>query len=420
MRQSLNALQMLGLVLSLAGAAFATTVRIDVVPASDNNATSVTATPGSEVAYQIYIQVISDNTATADNNGLAFFTVDILTDLGVEQPAMDSFSALVNQAFTVVRSLGTPQDDDILQIGGGQNTFAGGTVTAGIGSGEGQLIGQGRLITPSAEGSHTVAIGPSSQANVFAAGSLTSAGQATLQAGPGFTIAVSSVSTTPTIQFDVVPASNNNARSVKVTPGGEVEYEVFAQVISGDTTTTDNNGLASFTVNILTDLGVAQQPMDSFSSVIANAFPTGQSLGTSLNDDIIGIHGEQNTATGGTVTAGIGSERQLIGQGRLTAPTTEASYTVEIGPNSQAKVFTAGSTSSTTDATLDAGSGFTIVVTTSTTPDTVSGDTLTTGALLGGLAFVMIVAAFFLAGPMAAMFALLLLPLLLIAVLMNS
>lgn len=211
MRLSVSALAA-GSTLVLAGAASATTVRFDVVPTSDTSATSVTVTPGAEVPYQVYVHVISDNTTTVDNNGLSFFTLEVLTNLTVAQQPLSNFATLIADSFTVVQSLGTVQDDDIVQIGGGQNTFAGGTVTAGIGSGSGwQLIGEGKFLTPTTEGSYTVAPGSDSLANVFAAGSTTSATQATLQLGPGFTIVVAEASTSTT--------TGNTSSSDAVTKG---------------------------------------------------------------------------------------------------------------------------------------------------------------------------------------------------------
>jgi hypothetical protein len=372
MRQGLASLVAVAAFSAFVGEAGATTVTFNVVPTADPTATSVTAAPGAEVPYQLFAQVISDTAGTPDNNGLSFFSVDITTNLGVTQQPLDSFDPQIATTFTVTQSLGTPQGGNVLQsnivqIGGGQNTFAGGTVRAGIGTGNTPtLLGTGRFLTSTTVGSYSVGVASTSQANVFLPVSLSSAKQATVTTGPGFTIIVTpstTPSTTPTVQFSVVPTSNINATSVTVAPGATVPYQIYVQVTSGSTTTTDNNGLASFTLSVLTNLGTAQQPLSSFSTAINQAFPNNQSLGTPQGSDIIGISAAQNTS--GTVTPGIGSQRQLIGQGQLVAPTTEASYTVGIGPNPQATVFGPGSTSSTITPTVQAGSGFTIVVSSS-------------------------------------------------------
>lgn len=181
----------LAVIILFAGPASAAVVTFDLVPANTPNATEVTALPGSEVPYQIFVEVTSEDPNLVDNNGLSFFSINIGTNLVVEQPPLTQFSPQIAQTFTIVQSLGTPSGDDILQIGGGQNTFAGGSVTGGIGQAQAVLIGQGVFRTPTLEGPYQVAIdATTSTANVFTAGSLNSAVAATLVAGPGFTINV--------------------------------------------------------------------------------------------------------------------------------------------------------------------------------------------------------------------------------------
>lgn len=199
----------------LGGVATAATVRFDVVPTDNVTATEIQVTPGSEVGYDLYAQVTSDNADTADNNGLSFFTLDVTTNLGVAQPALTQFETQIGQLFSIVQSLGTPQDDDIVQIGGGQNSFAGGNAQAGIGTGsERILIGQGRFITPDTLGTFSIGIADTSRANVFAAGSTTSASQATFLAGPGFAIV-----TTDTPDNDVTAAAEQTAADRALTGG---------------------------------------------------------------------------------------------------------------------------------------------------------------------------------------------------------
>jgi hypothetical protein len=178
------------------GPALATTVRFDIVPTNAPNATTVQVTPGTDVPYDLYALVSSDDAATPDNNGLAFFTVDVTTNLGVPQQPLTAFTAQIGQLFTIVQSLGTPNDDDILQIGGGQNTFAGGTSQGGVAVGtQRTLIGQGVLKTPAATGVFSVGLADTSRANVFNPGSVTSAKQATFVAGPGFAVRISNATT---------------------------------------------------------------------------------------------------------------------------------------------------------------------------------------------------------------------------------
>lgn len=195
-RRTVFACVAIGLLIT-AGPVSAATVRFTLVPAADNAATQVRVTPGAEVPYQVYVQVTSDTPSIPDNNGLAFFTFVIDTDLGVQQRPLDAFSTLVGQAFPIVQGLGTVRDDDILEIGGGQNTFAGGAVTSGVGVGQAQLIGSGRFITPTTPGLYTVKIRDGATANVFASGSIASARPGTISLGPGFTIVAANSVTPP-------------------------------------------------------------------------------------------------------------------------------------------------------------------------------------------------------------------------------
>jgi hypothetical protein len=235
-------------------------------------------------------------------------------------------------------------------------------------------------------------------------------------------LAWANTATATTVRFDVVPTADNAATSVTYAPGAAVPYQIYAQVISDDTTTADNNGLAFFSLELTTNLTVTQRALTAFPTQIAQAFTLVQSLGTLTNDDIAQIGGGQNTPGGGTVTAGIGSTRQLIGEGNFVAPTTLGTYTVGIGPSTSAQVLAAGSLTNVKQATIQAGPGFSIVVAETTTPTTssqISSNALVAAGVFGGLAVMVFVAALFLSGPLAAMLAILLLPLLGIVMLMN-
>lgn len=193
MLKMLKTLAAHGFLATLASTAGAATAVFDLVPAADNTATQVTVGRAAEVPYQIFVQVFSDDPATVDNNGLSFFSLGINTEFGVQQPPLDSFAPIIAQSFVNVQSLGTPVNDDLVQIGGGQNTLAGGAVTTGIGTNQRQLIGQGRFLAPTQLGSFRVGIAADSQANVLLPGSLASSTAATVQAGPGFTVLVADV-----------------------------------------------------------------------------------------------------------------------------------------------------------------------------------------------------------------------------------
>ena len=175
-------------VLTWAGPASAATVTFDIVPTGAHaaGATEVVVAPGQEVPYEITASVTSDDTTAQDNNGLAFFTLTLETDLGVAQMAADKFDADIAQAFTLLAGLGTPSDDDLLEIGGGQNTFLPGAATTGVAVGQTQVLVRGRLTTPQTEDTFTISLAGS--ANAFDPGSDTSVSPATVSIGPGFTI----------------------------------------------------------------------------------------------------------------------------------------------------------------------------------------------------------------------------------------
>ena len=179
-----------GLIAATAGVAGAATVRFDIVPISNPRATQITVGRAAEIPYQILVEVFSDDPGQVDNNGLSFFSIGVTTDFGIQQPPLDSFSPVIAQSCTSIQSLGIPQGDDLVQIGGGQDTLTGGSVTPGIGTNQQVTIGQGRLLAPTQLGSYRVGIASNSQANVLLPSSLGRATQANVQAGPGFTVLV--------------------------------------------------------------------------------------------------------------------------------------------------------------------------------------------------------------------------------------
>jgi hypothetical protein len=170
----------------MAGVSPAATVTFNIVPEGGSAGDTVTVAPGASVDYRIEAIVTSDDPVTTDNNGLAFFSVDVLTDLGVTQSAADAFDPAIGSAFPLVQSLGQPSDDDILEIGGGQNIFSSGTAVTGIGVGATQTLATGSLTTPSTEGTFTITLDAS--ANVLDTGTDTSASTANVVTGSGFTI----------------------------------------------------------------------------------------------------------------------------------------------------------------------------------------------------------------------------------------
>ena len=132
MKRFAVALAIVGLVATAASAA---TVKLRIVPMGhdptegDAQPVPVVAVDGL-VAYEVYAEVIGD-----DNGGLAFFSVDIETDTGLQQPVIGpngegAFSSTVQQYF----SLGgwgpwegwpevSGDADDLLEVAGVQNVF---------------------------------------------------------------------------------------------------------------------------------------------------------------------------------------------------------------------------------------------------------------------------------------------------------
>ena len=81
-----------------------------------------------------------------------------------------------------------------------------------------------------------------------------------------------------TVRFNIVPASNRNAQIRTIKTGSMIKYIIVVNVIS-DTAQTDNAGLALFTVNVETDLGVEQAPATEFVPVVRDNFRLFPSLG---------------------------------------------------------------------------------------------------------------------------------------------
>lgn len=140
------------------------------------------------------------------------------------------------------------------------------------------------------------------------------------------------------VLFDISPSTgaplNNNTAgiptttTIQVEPGTVVSYQVG--VFVQPTPTFPNvNGLASFNIDILTNLGVAQRPLDQFNASLIQSFPAGRSLGTPLGDDIFEIAATQDLS--GFTNAGVGlGARQVIGTGQLITPNTEGDFQITV------------------------------------------------------------------------------------------
>lgn len=151
--------------LVLPAAASAQSVIYNVVPASDESATTRTVLTGSQIQYYLYATVEPDEPGVNDNSGLAAIIINIDTDLDIEQPPVSMLSETIQDDF-LFPSSGTPFEDDLLEIGGAQASFAGDPVT-GLGQDVPFLVATGFFQTPNIQGTFHVRVAEDSTANVF-------------------------------------------------------------------------------------------------------------------------------------------------------------------------------------------------------------------------------------------------------------
>ena len=118
-------------------------VEYDVVPARGALA-PVVVVSGTPVGYEVIITVNDD-----DNEGLNFFSFDVLTDLELDQTLDNTeFDALVLDLFDFLGpNLGAPSGDDIFGFEGTQGFGTDSTI--GVGQGGGQRLLIGEVTTPS-------------------------------------------------------------------------------------------------------------------------------------------------------------------------------------------------------------------------------------------------------------------------------
>ena len=184
-----------GAILFTAIASSAANVHFEIVPLIDGEPVDLAATPeitiapGDPVAYEITALVAPTDPAASDNDGLAFFRFDILTDLGVPQPSADGFEETIHEVFTLLRSLGTSSADDLIKIQAAQDTVIGRTpLLTGVAQQQAQVLVGGILATPAIEGTFHVALGGDVQASVFETGGSGRLETATTTVGTGFAV----------------------------------------------------------------------------------------------------------------------------------------------------------------------------------------------------------------------------------------
>lgn len=182
-----------GLVICCASAvpAQAATVTFDLAPLIAVAGNEVVVAPGQQVEYQLVVTVVSD-TPVADNLGLELFDLNIQTGSSIAQLPPEAFTPVIAENFPMGSSLGTVENDRILNVGGSQVAL-GTPFFEGVGVGQPTILATGRFNTPAVETTFTVKVEDDPAAYVAGAGSKEGqAVQATGVAGPGFIIRTSS------------------------------------------------------------------------------------------------------------------------------------------------------------------------------------------------------------------------------------
>ena len=190
--------------LSVALPAGAATVTYDLVLTAAPAVRTVTVAPGTTVNVTL-TALLQPAGSPPDSDGLAGVNMDVFTDLGVAQPPV-TLSTAFSAAFPTFASPGSPNDDDLWQVGG--FLPLGGPYTRNLGVGTPLTIGTLALQIPSTEGSYTARASPVGQINVLKAGTATELIQATTAAGPGLTINVSAANADG--DYDGVPDATDN------------------------------------------------------------------------------------------------------------------------------------------------------------------------------------------------------------------
>jgi hypothetical protein len=188
-----------------------------------------------------------------------------------------------------------------------------------------------------------------------------------------------------TVTYDVQPVDTLVDGEIVVAPGTQVDYIITA-LVQSDTTEPDNDGLAVFQLDLLTNTGVEQLPIDAFDDVIATNFPSGQQTGTVQGDRVVGI-GAGQLPIGQPGFPGVGVDAPAtLARGRINTPETEGTFQIQIASDDLTAVVLAppDSGSLTLPATAAVGDGFTIRTSQSAgSSDTTTGDTGNDGSTDG-------------------------------------
>lgn len=160
-----------------------------------------------------------------------------------------------------------------------------------------------------------------------------------------------------TVTYDLVPVADPAVRTITVAPGAGVQVQLTVLLEPEGSPT---NGLANVTVNLYTDLGIAQTPLTLDPGFTA-VFPLFANGGTVENDDLTQIGGFQNL--GGTPTTGIGIGTPLVvGTMTLKTPATPGAYQAALNVGATMTVLNSSPPPTYIEANAVAGTPLTITV----------------------------------------------------------
>lgn len=130
------------------------------------------------------------------------------------------------------------------------------------------------------------------------------------------------------VSAPVPPTGPAAPTTVTVPPGTVVPFELGA-FVQPDPASPTVNGLASFDVDILTTLGVAQPPMTAFDPLILQTFTVSPNLGFPSDGSILNVTARQDLAGFANTGVGVG-RRQRLATGQLNTPTVEGDFQVTL------------------------------------------------------------------------------------------
>ncbi len=179
-------------------------VKYDLAPAH-GALSPVVVVSGTPVAYEVFITVNE-----SDNEGLNFFSFDVLTNLELEQTLDNTeFDALILDLFDFLGpNLGTPSGDDIFGFEGTQGFGTDSTIGVGHDGGQRLLIGE--VATPSDQtGIFTVRVSEDTNTQLLDIGEgLISDADITTTVGSGFEIEL--VDPAEDLDGDGIPNADDN------------------------------------------------------------------------------------------------------------------------------------------------------------------------------------------------------------------